>query len=1064
MPENQDISKLPPNELDQLVTQAVESILKRDRERGLPSGSEFIGKTIVGSQPPRLITAENLKDDLTEHLRALIKDSRTTGFVRVQGKEVVLFNRPTNTALILRTQGGPSTAFTSTDPKWLEQERDRWAEKLSSGSTLYDQSLNPLLARKNDSIIAEYGNGGLANIELAHRTRLEEIETKTRTIKAIIQPSIDEATSPGTQGFYNAKERNFTFYNERNQTLIVIGYEKEGGRLNYRDAELKSFSNSDNGISDFLRRAEQSEALNGNLKIEEGGLPAFNQTTRKTNITIPNSLSEQKTTVTLSQNLSFGQTIKNPFETIGTITNPSRLLTTSLPSNRTLNSPYNIFGSNTGSMFNPRQYDAPRTFERTFGLFDNVDDNDKIDPTQITRNPNRFSQFGEKVDNIILGQRQPFAMPDSPDIFKSGSTLDEMISQTRIRKTPEFAFRIGETLVESNFLQSPKVQRTISGASNFFQARSTIFETRGFKAGKLMWDGFGTIKALSEITGLNDALFEKSAESKTFGNGFLNNTGNYGIKALNTTDDLLGPIPVAGDVSSVLSKGAWLIGWKPSQQIALETLNSYNTKIETHEQKFARWKEFTGSIPTTLLIGIVPGSPDKGMDNLAKNLTEFMERYPDARRGDVIKVFWEDHKDILKELTREKPNWAYVDNFVRNTPMNDIRESYAQYAQENSVGYFTQAPIFGDQYKVPQAGLFYLSGDYLNTIPGKVTLDKEAMINGFAKHYEDYLNNPLMKSYLDQYVLDQNKDTGNILNASSLLLLSPKEREEYERVRALERTQDITAGTQAARSFAIEKVNEIEQNLSKLYKDLKTNVDTCIEQFANGINVEYRRMIENAKLAAIQIEKFDQSIAACSDPATAELLKKNRQEWVDWGSSKYYNKFVEDSKKWLKDSIQSQVDYYTKNRDAMLFGSTGNTGEKGLGLQGSLNSFNHSQAPIRPLSFDITPFIKEESPMTYQIDTLVQQMQTVSQSNQPTAQSQSTIYTTTVKGLTPGLPQFDYDQGLTVNNERMALVFQKSANPDPNNVIQVDSKDPEALRSENQTFMNNTNTLYRYAA
>lgn len=1066
MPESQDLSKLPPRELEQLIAQAVDSILKRDQERGLTAGSEFIGQTIAGSNPPRQISAENLKADLADHLRSLMNDPRTTGFVRVEGKEVVLFNRPTGTAMILRTEGGPSTAFTSADPKWLEMERDRWAQNLSAGSTLYDQSLNPLLDRKNDSLIVEYGKGGLANVELAHRTRIQDIQTKTDTITGIILPSERETDGPKTQGFYNAKERTYTFYNEQAQTLVAIGYEKNGGRLNYRDAEVKRFTDSDSGVTEFIRRADQSETLNGTIKIEEGGIAAFRPTKPSTpeRLSVP---SDQSPVVTRLPKLTFGQTLRNPFDTLGTISDPSRLLTTSLPNTRLSPNPFSSFGENTGSVFNARQYDPQRTFERTFGLFDRVEDTENLDPTKTPRNPNRFSQFGAKVDDLVditLGPRQPFAMPDKPDIFKAGATLDDMIAPTRTRITPEFAINFGEKLAQSGFVQSRPIQWSLSTTSNVLEAGNTIFESRTFKAGKLAWDGFGTIKGLSEITGAGEAVFGKSAEARTFGNGLVNNTGGYGIKALHTADDLFGLVRFVGDTATAMKYTAWAVGWKPSQQIIMETVNSYNTQSENPDQRLKRWTEFTNSLPTTLLIGVIPGNLEKGKANLSRNLTEFMEKYPDARRGDVFKVFWNEHKGVLDELVRDNPNWEYIDQFVRNTPMNDVRQSYAQFAQENSVGYFTQAPLFGDQYKVPEPGLFYLSGDYLNTMPGKVTLDQEAMVNGFTQQYEAYLSQPRLSDFLNQYTLDQNKDTGTLLSVNQQLLLSPKEREEYERVRALERTQDIQAGTQAARTFATEWVDGAQQRLDKLHDGLKTRVEGAIKNFSEGIQVEYQKMLENAKLAATKIEEVDQQIANCTDPAYAESLRQYRQEWVEWGSSKHYEKYVEDSKRDLQQYIQTKVDSYTKDRDAILFGGKNSRGGEEPGLQASLNSFRHSQAPIRPPTFEIKPYVKEQSPSTYQIDALVQQMQTVSQNSEPSVPTQGMIYTATVKGLTPGIPQVDFERGVTINNQSMATVFQQSANPDPANVTLVDPRAPEEPQPNVSSYDNRVNSLYRYAA
>ena len=46
------------------------------------------------------------------------------------------------------------------------------------------------------------------------------------------------------------------------------------------------------------------------------------------------------------------------------------------------------------------------------------------------------------------------------------------------------------------------------------------------------------------------------------------------------------------------------------------------------------------------------------------------------------------------------------------------------------------------------------------------------MVNGFTQQYEAYLSQPRLSDYLNQYTLDQNKDTGTLLSVNQQLLLS----------------------------------------------------------------------------------------------------------------------------------------------------------------------------------------------------------------------------------------------------------------------------------------------------
>lgn len=167
-----DISDLSAAEREALVEQAIDRLIKRDRDSGRQAGGDFLGERIAGSVSNRTISPETLRADLKAHFVSLINSPDTEGFVKVEGKEVVLHNAQARTAIILNTRSGQSDALSTNDPQWIRNQRDYWAARLEEGRTHYDRSLNPLLSKQSESLIAQRGQGGLANIEAAHRARL----------------------------------------------------------------------------------------------------------------------------------------------------------------------------------------------------------------------------------------------------------------------------------------------------------------------------------------------------------------------------------------------------------------------------------------------------------------------------------------------------------------------------------------------------------------------------------------------------------------------------------------------------------------------------------------------------------------------------------------------------------------------------------------------------------------------------------------------------------------------------------------------------------------------------
>ncbi len=907
-----DISDLSAAEREALVEQAIDRLLKRDRDSGRQAGADFLGERIAGSDSNHTISPETLRSDLKAHLLSLINSPDTEGFVKVEGKEVVLHNAQARTAIILNTRSGESDVFLTNDSQWLRKERDFWAARLEEGRTHYDRSLNPLLSKQSESLMAQRGQGGLANIEAAHRARLS------------------------------------------------------GGPLAISPQDAAAF------------------------------LPEGNKT---------------------------------PAPASTTITDPSRLLgdgSTSSSTNTTSSPETSTGGSNAAT---PRVQDAVTA--TTTGV------DDKTRTSRV--NPLGLSDSGTETTEAPRTPRYTKFSPLSP------LGLTEHLPDPEIDPA-QFTYSRANPL-------SP-----VEGAPTPTRLQSFLNSTpvKALRLADDVFDGIQFGQFVFEETGLRDAVLDPKPEDLLAREGMLKRSQGYGIDALEKTDNATGLIPYVGNTATVLSWGAFFVGAKGMTKNMLETVNSYNTTSETRDQRVERWRNVADSIPTPELTGYTQGQGvPRSLDNFARNMTDFMERFPHARRGDVFVLMHQENKEILKEMFAATPRWENVERFMRNVPVADVRNAYARFAQENSTGVLTDSPLFIDRFKVPdQLVLFYPTGDTPYTFPGAPTLNTAALVDDYARNYTTAIGNPLLKTnILDLYTLTGERQS-RALPIDQLLRMTPAEREQHDRQQLEYRRENLAAADRDARTAATEIATRTSGVLEAEYLAMKTGIEQSVAGFSQRIQREYQVTQEALALKNKTLADIDRS----EDAGTANSLQY-RQQWVEYGQAyqKRFDDYLAKQTDNLRERIDTRVRNYTQNRDALLYGGTLSDGQKVDGLQANLNRWKHENA--LPVAFSgLKNYVSEGPAMTVNLPQLVESLTTPQTTRVSLVQNPGDIlpedsraeyirgpdgtpFTTSVAGLVRGKPEVDLQTGVTIENIPVTEVFGQSANPSPDMISSVDPRE-----------------------
>lgn len=578
---------------------------------------------------------------------------------------------------------------------------------------------------------------------------------------------------------------------------------------------------------------------------------------------------------------------------------------------------FNNFGRSPISVFNPEYHEATQT-------------------------------LGDKMVN----GRYIRPMPEGAPIFKNGVTAEEIIANTA---------RTTEGVEETS-----RISRVAAGTMSKV---APVLESPIVKVGGNVLGAVTTAYTIFDIAGGREALLGQTTDEKLLGNGVVGRTDSgYGNNGMKKASGILAIFPPAGLAASVLTAGAYAAGLRSVGQIATETINVYNKGGEPEDKLRQRWQNFADGFADIELIrqGADCTDPSKYM---AANMVEFMKRHPDMSRGGVFKVLAD--KNMFNELTHAQPNWARIDNFILKTPMNDAIANYAQYAQENSEGLVTAAPLFGDQFVVPgNAKLFYPSGDTAFMLPSKADFNSAKLIQDYTDGYRARLESPLGINMVDKFNF-----AGNLQSFGD----DPKKKEQ-------DRQRDIATGTEQAKQWAITEVTKTDTWLKNSYDQMRGKIDENLNTFAFNLQKAHIDQEKTAREVQEQLRNIDSIPKVGMDQKMIDDLAQSRQQWAKYGedSAKSYAQYQQKLSDWLKDRIQTHTDNYSKDRDLAL-----------KELQTSLASFHFVDESngnrIGPSAPSVNPgdYLSDTTVIQLNMEELIRQLEampTSQQTSQPAPQ------------------------------------------------------------------------------